>query len=56
VDSSVESSEVDGFTATGIDFCCLIRGLGTGFGFSCGISCSLINPTGKSKFLGKKWK
>jgi hypothetical protein len=29
----------------------LIRGLGTGFGFSCGISCSLINPTGKRKFL-----
>jgi Fe-S cluster assembly ATPase SufC len=24
---------------------------GTGFGFSCGISCSLINPTGKRKFL-----
>jgi hypothetical protein len=38
VDSSVESSEVDGFTAIGIDFCCLVRGLGTGFGFSCGIS------------------
>jgi hypothetical protein len=49
VDSSVESSEVDGFTATGIDFCCLVRVLRTGFGFSCGISCSLINPTGKGK-------
>ena len=45
VDSSVESSEVDGFTATGIDFYCLVHGLGTGFGFSCGISCSLINST-----------
>jgi hypothetical protein len=27
VDSSVESSEVDEFTAIGIDFCCLVRGL-----------------------------
>jgi hypothetical protein len=46
-----EIPEVDGFTATGIDFCCLVRVLRTGFGFSCGISCSLINPTGKGKFL-----
>jgi hypothetical protein len=28
-----------------------VRERRTGFGFSCGMSCSLLNPTGKSKFL-----